>query len=139
MHIAFRTLLLMGVLVAGAAIAAEFVPGVAANDAGRIADADSKKFFAMYIPAGTSPESILPDIETNLRDGARAKAQMAIIGPDFDLNAKLVKTALRRVPRGALAGLTILLVNGGEDSADILAEAASAGAVFRATKYSGTP
>ena len=132
-------LLLGGVLLSAVAIAfaAEFVPGIAVRDAGRIADAEAPKMYAFYIPAGTAPESVATTIQKNLTDAAKAKAALAIIGPDFSLNAKILGGVLQTVPNGSLQGATILYVNGGEDVEELAKAAAAAGATFRSTKYSG--
>jgi hypothetical protein len=132
-----RTLLCIVFFVfASSALAVDFVPGVAVNSAGKIADADKTKFSAYYIPAGTKPDAVLKDVRMSLAQAAQEKANLAIIGPDYALNAAILKAALQGAPKGILQGATILLVNGGEDTQDLTAAAALAGAAFRATPYS---
>lgn len=122
---------------AGAAVAADFVPGIAVNDAGKLVEPGTSKFFVFYIPAGTSPEAVDTDIKKNLFQAAKTHASVGIIGPDYSLNARILGGLLQSAPRGLLEGATILLVNGGEDVEELKTLAERAGATFRVTKYSG--
>ena len=124
-------------VIGGVVFAGEFVPGVAVADAGNITDPGKDKFYAFYIPAGTSLESILPEMMKNLSQAAKAKANLAVIGPDYTLSAKILKTAFQAAPKSSLEGATVLYVNGGESVDDLKSAAAPTGAIFRATKYSG--
>lgn len=133
-----RPLLAVALLVvAGTGVAADFKPGIAVNDAGSIADPDSSKFNAFYIPAGTPPADVTDQIKKSLVEASIAKSGLAIIGPDYALNAKILGDILHTAPKGLLKGATILFVNGGEDTEELKKAASAAGAVFRATKYSG--
>lgn len=125
-------------LLATPGLAADFVPGIAVHDAGKIADPEATQFFAFYIPAGTLPETVVADIKKNLVQAARTQASLAIIGPDYALNAKILGGVLQSAPEGLLKGARILFVNGGEDVDELGRLAARAGASFRATKYSGS-
>lgn len=77
------------------------------------------------------------DIKKSLGEAAMTKASLGIIGPDYSLNAKILREALSSAPQGLLSGASILLVNGGEDVEDLRTLSAKAGAILRATKYSG--
>jgi hypothetical protein len=77
------------------------------------------------------------DIKTNLVQAARSHASLGIIGPDYLLNAMILKDILRTAPEGLLKGACILFVGGGEDVDELKAAAERTGAVFRSTKYSG--
>ena len=131
--------LLAGALlvVLSVGFAAEFQPGIAVSDAGSIADPGASKFNAFYIPAGTSPADVFDSIKKALVEAAIAKGSLAIIGPDYALNAKILGGILQTAPKDLLKGATILFVNGGEDTEELKKVATAAGAIFRATKYSG--
>ena len=132
-----RTLLcIVFFLFTSSALAADFVPGIAAGNAGKIADPNENKFTVYCIPAGTKPDAVLKDVRMSLAQAAQEKANLAIIGPDYALNAAILKAALQGAPKAILQGATILLVNGGEDTQDLNAAAALASAAFRATPYS---
>jgi hypothetical protein len=132
-----RTLLcIVFFLFTSSAQAADFVPGIAVASAGKIADPDKSRFSAYYIPAGTKPDAVLTDVRMSLAQAAHEKANLAVIGPDHALNGVILKAALQGAPKGVLQGATILFVNGGEDTQDLNAAAALAGAAFRATPYS---
>jgi hypothetical protein len=130
---------LIGVLMvfAGAAFAADFVPGIAVNDAGKLVDPETSRFFVFYIPAGTAPDAVAANIKNNLVQASKTHASLGIIGPDYSLNAKILGGILQSTPEGLLQGASILLVNGGEDVEELKTLAARAGATFRATAYSG--
>jgi hypothetical protein len=95
------------------------------------------RFFVFYIPADTAPDSVSADLQKNLSGAAKEKVGLAIIGPDYALNAKILQSALEAAPSGSLAGATILYVNGGEEVEALSNAAALAGATFRSTRYSG--
>lgn len=124
-------------VLAGAAAAADFVPGIAANDASKIVEPGTSKFFVFYIPANTAPEAVVADIKNSLVQAAKTRASLGIIGPDYSLNAKILGGILQTAPEGLLQGASILFVNGGEDVQELKTVAERAGATFRATKYSG--
>ncbi|MBY0469298.1 MAG: hypothetical protein K2Q07_10010 [Burkholderiaceae bacterium] len=134
MRFLFSVLFLLG---ASSAFAVDFVPGIAVTDAGRIADSSATRFFAFYIPADTDPNSVSADVQKNLLGAAKGKVGLAIIGPDYALNAKILLAALEAAPTGSLAGATIFYVNGGDAEEALSSAAAIAGAIFRSTKYSG--
>jgi hypothetical protein len=121
----------------GSALAVDFVPGIAADDAAKIVEPGASKFSVFYIPTGTAPEIVEADIKRSLMQAAKARASLGIIGPDFLLNAKILGGILRSAPRDLLQGATILLVNDGENVEELQTFAEQAGATFRATKYSG--
>ncbi len=124
-------------ILAGAASAADFVPGIAVTDASKLVEPGSSRFFVFYIPANTAPEEVVADIKNNLVQAARTHASLGIIGPDYSLNAKILGSVLQTAPEGLLRGASILFVNGGENVEELKAVAERAGATFRATKYSG--
>jgi hypothetical protein len=132
-------LLLAGALlfVASVGFAADFPPEIAVEDAGSIADPAALQFNAFYIPAGTPPAAVTDDIKKALVVAASAKGSLAIIGPDYALNARILGGILQTAPKDLLKGATILFVNGGEDTEELKKVAAAAGAIFRAAKYSG--
>jgi hypothetical protein len=133
-RLSFLAVCLFG--LTGIAVAGQFVPGVAVSDAGKIADEKRQEFFAYFIPAGSASESTSAEVSKHLSGAAKAKANLAVFGPDYALNAKILKGALQGAAKGSLDGATILYVNGGEDVEELKSLATVAGAAFRSTAYS---
>lgn len=133
----YRVFFLLFILITHSAFAVDFIPSIAANDAGKMLASDAMEFFVFYIPAETSPDSVSAEIKNNLSSAAKNKVGLAIIGPDYALNAEILQSALDAAPSGSLTGATIVYVNGGETTETLNRAASVAGATFRATQYSG--
>jgi hypothetical protein len=114
-----------------------YTPGIAVNDAGKIADADKEEIFAYYIPANSPFDSTASKLSENLLGAAKAKANLAVFGPDSVLTTKILKTALQSSAKSSLEGVTILYVGENYGIEELKAASLSAGANFRATNYSG--
>ncbi len=120
----------------GYALALEFNPGIAIGAAGRIADSDKTTFITSFIPANSTVDSTVPVISKELLNAAKTKNNLAIIGPNYQLNALILKAALQGLPDGSLEGATILYVGDGkEDITNLGISALMKGAILRSAVY----
>lgn len=118
------------------ALADEFNPGMAIGAAATIADSNNSAFTASFIPANATVESIVPVLTKALLNAAKTKNNLAIIGPNYKLNALVLNTALQNLPDQSLVGATILYVgNDNEDTATLEIAALMKGAILRSTVY----
>lgn len=123
-------------VIAGCATTNEYRPVIALNDAARIADPD-KKFLAFYIPAYSPSDAATTELSKDLLGAAKTKANLAVVGPDSALTARILRAALLSVSKGSLEGVTILYVGENDGIEELKSASLNAGANFRATKYSG--
>jgi hypothetical protein len=121
-----------------AATAGDFTPGIAINDANKISDPESTKFFTTVVNPAKKKGKTVNAIAGALMGAQKDRANIAFIGEDFKLTAELLQITLEMFPANSLKGVTVLYVGEADHFDDIASAAAAAGAAFRATKYSGT-
>jgi len=119
-------------LTVSLAYADEFVPSIAVSNARSVADRDKKQLFVDFVHPDTTPDRVT----RFLTQAAKDKACIAILGPDYALNATILKGAFQGAAKGSLKGATVIVVNDGEDIEDLRNAAALTGATVRATRYS---
>jgi hypothetical protein len=131
------SLFAFAVLLSVAATAGDFTPGVAINDAAKISDPESTKFFTTVVYPGKKKGKTINAIAGALMGAEKDRANIAFIGEDFKLTAELLQITLEMFPANSLKGVTVLYVGEVDHLDDMTSAATAAGAVFRATKYSG--
>lgn len=124
-------------LLASSVFAEEFIPNVAVNDATKISDQDKQQFYVTVVPANSDLGSTVAVLTKKFIATAKAKANMAVIGPDPDLNARILLVTLQVAASDSLKGATILYVGDIKYADDLQTAALGSGAVIRTTKYSG--
>lgn len=136
MRIAVALLFIIHVF-ASSASAGEFVPGTAINDAAKISDQDKQTFQVMVIPAGSHVGATAALLTQKLLAAAKARANLAVIGPDPNLTASAVVLALQIAADDSLIGATILYVGDTEYTEELQTAALPTGATVRTSQYSG--
>jgi len=118
------------------ALADEFNPGIAVGAAATIADSNKSAFVTSFIPANAKVESTVPVLTKALLNAAKTKNNLAIIGPNYKINALILNTALQNLPDQSLDGATILyVVDSNEDTTSLGITALMKGAILRSTVY----
>lgn len=136
MHTKYTFLLSLFLLVSPA-YADEFIPEVAASDAAKISDKDKTSLYLTVVPANAKEGPTIAVLAKKIIAAAKAKANLAVIGPDADLTARLLFVALQVASKESLEGATILYVGDAEQASLLEMAAMESGAIIRATDYSG--
>lgn len=135
----FRTALFVSPIIFSVpALSNEFTPGIAISDAAKISAPESNSLLATVVYPASKKGERINNIIGVLIGAEKTHANIAFVGEDFGLTLELLQIALEMFPPYALKGVTVLYVgvtNGYLEGAKSAASAA--GAVFRATKYSG--
>jgi predicted aspartyl protease len=100
--------------------------------AGSLVTPGTKDFHALNIPAGKDGDEDVARIAKALREGADAHAALAVVGPDAELNYRMLKKALLAAPEQSLTHLLLLFVGNPGQFDELAALAGKAGAEFRA-------
>ena len=110
------------------AAAPTFDQNKAIQKAGSLVDSSKTMFQMFYIPANSPIDSTVSKLTQYLQNSAAIQASLGILGPDYDLNYKLIKTALAASPKASLEGIQIIYIGNSDHFEEIGRLAASTGA-----------
>ena len=105
----FFILVLFLFLIGGcASTQSKFNLNEAIQVAGELASPNKDQFFMFHIPEGSPIKGTSSKLSKHLVEAAKAKANLAIIGPDFELNFGILKGSLLSHNANSLKGANIV-------------------------------
>lgn len=114
-----------------------FNRNAAIQTAGNLVDKNKTIFFAFYIPADAYFPTTSISLVGNLQDSSKKNGSLAIIGPDYSLNYKLLKSALEITDDASLKGSQIIFIGDNANFDELSGLAKKAGASFNASTCCG--